>query len=194
MAKQSRFVRRARTTKVPPANAVSPTDVRIDVPEGEELEEAGAASFVWSPNPGFAAYLRRVREAVPISMRQAAPALGVSYAWLARIESGGYASPPSLQRLHAMAELYNVDPREMLHEAGVRIALPHDLDAGASVDARFRAVVLHPDLRPPLLEADALAYIPDRVKRQWLDFAHKLAHHPDPKALLTAALADARNA
>lgn len=192
MPKQSRFVRAARATHPSPERLLSPNDVHIDVPDGEALEDVGEASFVWSANPGFAAYLRRVREAVPISLRQAAPALGVSYAWLARIETGGYASPPSLKRLHAMAELYQVDPREMLHEAGVRIALPQDLDAGASIDARFRAVVLHPELRPSLLDADALPYIPDRVKRQWLDFADKLANHADPKALLTSALADAR--
>lgn len=152
--------------------------------ETGDLEPVPDASFVWSPSAGFPAYLRRVREAAGISMRQAAPALGVSYAWLARIETGGYARPPSLQRLHAMAELYRVDPREMLHEAGVRIALPPGLDTGPSLDERFEAVVLHPELRPALLDQAALAYVPHRVKRQWLEFARKLAEHPDPRALL----------
>jgi transcriptional regulator with XRE-family HTH domain len=148
------------------------------------IEPVPDASFVWSPSTGFPAYLRRVREAASVSMRQAAPALGVSYAWLARLETGGYAKPPSLQRLHAMAELYRVDPREVLHEAGVRIELPENLDTRASLDERFKAVVLHPELRPALLDEQALAYIPDRVKRQWLEFAHKLATHPDPRSLL----------
>src|SRR5262245_38720842 len=88
----------------------SPTDLgNVDGDtDMDELEPVADASFVWSPSARFPAYLRRVREAAGVSMRQAAPALGVSYAWLARIETGGYARPPSLQRLHAMAELYRV--------------------------------------------------------------------------------------
>jgi hypothetical protein len=34
------------------------------------------------------------------------------------------------------------------------------------------------------LGEQALAYIPDRVKRQWLEFAHKLVEHPSPRVLL----------
>ena len=193
MAKQSRFVRpKAKPTKAPARKTSIPLKhLQIDVPDLDELEDLGEASFVWSPNPTFASFLRQVREMSGISLRQAAPALGVSYAWLARTETGGYASPPSLKRLHDIAELYGVDARELLHEAGVRLQLPDHLEAGASLDARFKAVVLHPQLRPGLLDADALAYVPDRVKRQWLEFAEKLANHPDPKRLLTTALSKA---
>jgi transcriptional regulator with XRE-family HTH domain len=180
---KNRFPRKAEPPRIEsPVGMESAEDMDVD-----ELEPIADASFVWSPSAGFPAYLRRVREASGVSMRQAAPALGVSYAWLARLETGGYARPPSLQRLHAMAELYRVDAREMLHEAGVRIALPPDLGTGASLDERFKALVLHPELRPALLDESALAYIPDRVKRQWLEFASKLANHPDPTSLIEAS-------
>ncbi len=187
MPKKPRFVRADKR----PRKTVSPSDLGVVDPDDEDDLEEVPASFVWSPSPGFPAYLRRIREAAELSIRKAAPALGVSYAWLARTETGGYAKPPSLKRLHAIAELYGVDPREVLHEAGVRVELPDDAGLGAALDARFRAVVLHPDLRPALLDPDALAYIPDRVKHQWLEFADKLAQHPDPAALLAQALADA---
>ncbi len=65
------------------------------------------------------------------------------------------------------------------------------MDTGPTLDARFRAVVLAPELRPPLLDEDAVHYLPDRVKRQWLDFAAKLAAHPDPQALLQRLLSEA---
>ncbi len=186
MTDKNRFVRAA-----PKGTKVSPADVTLTEGQTQDGDPVGEVGFVWSPNPEFPAWLRGVREAAGLSMRRAAKALGTSYAWLSRQETGGSVRPPTLEQLKAMAELYKVDTREMLHAAGVRIELPPDLDTGPSLQQRFNAVVLHPELRPPLLDEDSAHYIPDRVKRQWLDFAEKLADQPDPKAfleeLLTAA-------
>jgi len=186
MSNKSRFVRASKK-----GAKVSPADVTLAGPPSEDSEQVGEVGFVWSQNPEFPGYLRQVREAAGISMRRASKALGTSYAWLARQETGGPVRPPSLEQLQAMAELYRVDTREMLHAAGVRIELPADVDTGPTLSQRFTAVVLDPALRPPLLDEDAAHYIPDRVKRQWLDFAEKLVEQPDPKAFLEELLASA---
>ncbi len=159
--------------------------------DDEDLEPVDA-SFVWSPNPGFPAYLRQVRSNAGVSLRDVAAALGMSYSWLARLETGGSARPPSVGRLSQMADLYGVDISEMLHEAGVRVELPADHDANASLDAKFAAVLLHPDLRPPLFTEDSIHYVPDRVKQQWLAFAEKLAKHKEPAAFLARILRTAK--
>jgi transcriptional regulator with XRE-family HTH domain len=173
-----------------PKRTLSPrvVDLRPGASFDLDLVPVGHASFVWSPNPDFATYLRRIRERARISLRQAAPALGVSYAWLARTETGGYASAPSLARLRAIAELYGVDMREVLHEAGVRVDVPVEVTDAATLDERFKAMVLHPALRPALLDEEALAYIPERVKRQWLEFAEKLSNCDAPDHLMREIL------
>lgn len=173
-----------------PKRSVSPRaiELRPGASADPNLIPVGQASFVWNPNPEFAGYLRRIRERARISLRQAAAALGVSYAWLARTETGGYASAPSLARLQDIAELYGVDLREVLQEAGVRVDLPAELVEGPSIEERFKAMVLHPALRPSLLDEEALAYIPERVKLQWLEFAEKLARCDAPNALIRQIL------
>lgn len=178
----------------PPQRLASPTDLGLvtERADNTDLTEVGEVAFVWSPSPSFPDYLRRIRDAAGLSIRAACAAIGVSYAYLARLETGGPASTPTLDRLFKMAEVYGVDKRELLHEAGVRLQMPDTIDLVDRLDAQFAAVVLSDELRPPLLDENAVHYLGDRTKRQWLDFAQKLADSPDPKALLTRLLRGAR--
>lgn len=155
-----------------------------------DLEDLGEIGLLWSFSPTFAAYLRRAREKSALSLRQASHALGLSYAYLARLETGGPARAPDMPKLFRMAELYGLDRREILHEAGFRMEVPKDVDLEGRVRRRFARLVTDDALRPALLTDEALHYIPDRLKGQWIEFARKLAALPDPAAYLDKLLAD----
>ncbi len=76
-------------------------------------------AFIYQPSATFPAFLRGAREAAGLSIRQTAAAIGISAAWLSRLETGGSARQPSIDRLRRMAELYNVELHGMIGEAGV---------------------------------------------------------------------------
>ncbi len=150
-------------------------------------------AYVWNRNPDFPNYLRRIREGAGLSIRQAAPALGLSVPYLSRFETGGPAKPPDVKRLFAMADLYGIERREMLANAGVKMDLPIELSLVDNTEALFARMMLDPKLRPPLLSEEALHYIPARLKAQLIQWARNLVREPDPSAHL-ATLLDERSA
>lgn len=144
----------------------------------------GLATFLWNPNPHFAAFLRKSREEAGLSIRQAAPHLGVSAAYISRLETGGYASAPSVDRLFKMADLYAVDRAEMLTQAGVRVDVPDDAKVEDTTEAEFAALLMDAQIKPTLFTADLLHYVPNRLKRQWIEWALKLTAQDDPREYL----------
>lgn len=144
----------------------------------------GLATFLWNPNPHFAAFLRKSREDAGLSIRQAAPHLGVSAAYISRLETGGYASAPSVDRLFKMADLYAVDRAEMLTQAGVRVDVPEDAKVEDTTEAEFAAMLMDAQIKPTLFTADLLHYVPSRLKRQWIEWALKLTAQDDPREYL----------
>lgn len=82
----------------------------------------------------FGAYLREQRCARGFSLREAASRLGLSAAWLSRIETGGPARVTSGQLLNAFADLYGIPVAEVLDRAGFRVD-PAEL-ASAAVSPR----------------------------------------------------------
>lgn len=144
----------------------------------------GLATFLWNPNPHFAAFLRKSREDAGLSIRQAAPHLGVSAAYVSRLETGGYASAPSVDRLFKMADLYAVDRAEMLTQAGVRVDVPEDAKVDDATEAEFASMLMDAQIKPTLFTADLLHYVPNRLKRQWIEWALKLTAQDDPREYL----------
>lgn len=142
------------------------------------------ATFLWNPNPHFASFLRKAREDAGLSIRQAAPHLGVSAAYLSRLETGGYASAPSVERLFKMADLYAVDRAEMLTQAGVRVDVPDDSRVVDTTDAEFAELLMDAQIKPTLFTADLLHYVPPRLKRQWIEWALKLTAQDNPREYL----------
>lgn len=145
-------------------------------------------SFIFRPRPEFPAFLRKSREAAGLSIRQAAPALGISPAYLSRLETGGPARQPSMDRLNKMAELYNIEKYVLFGEAGIELDKPDNLDLTDHTDADFEAVMLHDDLRPAMLTPEALNYFSPRMKRQILEVVRKACLHADPAALYQSIL------
>jgi transcriptional regulator with XRE-family HTH domain len=145
-------------------------------------------AFIYQPSATFPAFLRGAREAAGLSIRQTAAAIGISAAWLSRLETGGSARQPSMDRLRRMAELYNVELHVMMGEAGVVHVRPDHLDLTDHTDARFEALMLNDSLRPAMMSKEALSYFSPRIKRQILEVVEKLCLHPDPAALLNSIL------
>lgn len=160
--------------------------------EAEDEEALRADTFIWSPKREFPAYLRKVREDAKVSLRQAAPALGMSAAYLSRLETGGPARQPSLDRLNRMAALYNVDRHAMYEAAGVHVGLPENYDMLDWTDDEFEAVMLDPVLQPGMMTHEALNYFSPRMKRQIIEFAQSLVAQDDPAAYLAHLLQKAK--
>ena len=65
-----------------------------------------------------------------------------------------------------------------MHEAGFVFETPTELDAmEESLDARFLRLVTFPALRPMRMDAQVIEMIPPLVKRQWIEFARKMAEY-----------------
>lgn len=169
-------------------------DVAADVLALEEAiadVEASLDAFIWRPRRDFPAFLRKIREDAKVSLRQAAPALGMSAAYLSRLETGGPARQPSLDRLNRMADLYNVDRHAMYEAAGVQVEVPENelLDW---TDDEFEALMLDPALAPGMMTHEALNYFSPRMKRQILELVQNLVSQLDPAEYLAFVLKKAR--
>ena len=152
----------------------SPTEIILkNAPPG--AQPAGVAALTWEARASFGPYLRGLREAARLSLRAASESMGVSFSYLAKLETGEKPTPPTLKVLQRIANVYGRDLRELMHEAGFRFETPAEMDAMVEgLDARFLRLVTHPDLRPMRMDAVVLELIPPLVKRQWIEFARKL--------------------
>lgn len=87
----------------------------------------------------FGAQLRATREAAELTLRECARRARVSPAYLSRLESGQMPTPPSEDVLVQLAEVLDVSPLAMCHQAG---RLPRALEAQLLADeAWFRLLV-----------------------------------------------------
>lgn len=163
--------------------------VTEDDPAGsEEGDDDTQEAVVWRRNPQFPHYIRRARESAGLSIRQAAPAIGVSVAYLSRLENGGPARSPNIGRLYHMADVYGVDRRTMLQHAGVHVEVPPELARFDKLASQFAAAMLDPAVKPALLSEEALHYMSDRLKMQIIEWADKLTRQPDPHTYLWSLL------
>jgi transcriptional regulator with XRE-family HTH domain len=155
----------------------SPTELHLkNAPPG--AKPAGVAALTWERRTSFGPYLRGLRDAARLSLRAASEEMAVSFSYLAKLETGEKATPPSLKVLQRIAIFYGRDLRELMHEAGFQFETPPEVDAKVeSVDAQFLRLVTHPALRPMRMDAVVMEMIPPLVKRQWIEFARKLEKH-----------------
>ncbi len=155
----------------------SPTEIILkNPPPGSQ--PVGVVAVTWEARVSFGPYLRGLRDAARLSLRAASESMAVSFSYLAKLETGEKATPPTLKVLQRIANVYGRDLREMMHEAGFRFETSSEIDAlEESLDARFLRLVTHPALRPMRMDAVVLELIPPLVKRQWIEFARKLETH-----------------
>ena len=89
------------------------------------------AGVVVERRAAFGAYLREQRVARGFSLREAARHLGISGAWLSRLENAGPARLNSAAQMQAFADLYGIPVAEVLDRAGFRVD-PAELERAAS--------------------------------------------------------------
>lgn len=152
----------------------SPTEIVLkNAPP--DAQPVGVAAITWEKRASFGPYLRGLRDAARLSVRAASEQIGVSFSYIAKLETGERPSPPTLKVLQRIANVYGRDLRELMHEAGFRFETPAEIDAmDEGLDARFLRLVTHPELRPMRMDALVIEMIPPLVKRQWIEFARKL--------------------
>ena len=158
------------------------------------LSERGLA-WTWRPRADFGPWLRAQREALGLALRDAAPALGVSFTQLQKVETNGRARAPSLELLTRAATLYGKDLELVLARAGYKMEVPEDLRNAVQCDDAFAALVLHPALRPACMDERWLEAFSRVQKAQWLDFTRRFeAHLKAGGAGLEGILAEVRGA
>ena len=87
-------------------------------------------------------YLRRLRQAKGDSLREVEQATGISNAYLSQLERGK-ASRPSPDKLHALAEHYNLPYEELMRAAGYI----KESDSGQTKDfSSFQSALMSADL------------------------------------------------
>ncbi|MCB9694329.1 MAG: helix-turn-helix domain-containing protein [Alphaproteobacteria bacterium] len=134
----------------------------------------GEVAFYREHNAEFGPYLRSLREDRGLSLRDAAEQLGLTFAKLQKMETGGRFRIDSLNLLGDIADLY-VRPRtEVLEAAGIRVLEPHTVSAELDEDAAFASLVLHPALRPLRMDDRWLDAFSPLQKKQWVEFAKRL--------------------
>jgi transcriptional regulator with XRE-family HTH domain len=77
-----------------------------------------APAFVRRHNPAFGPYLRALRVAAGLSLRDASARLGISFAKLQKMETGGRFRIRSLDLLDNVADLFHVGRHEVRQRAG----------------------------------------------------------------------------
>lgn len=150
------------------------------------------AEILWSFQADFGDYLRGLRTKRGLSLRKLSERVGVSHTYLVRLEAGDKAKAPPMDLLVQVGEVVGVDPRELLTRAGFLYQIRDGSTGENLAELEFAAVVLSEELRPSTLLPSALPYISPQLRLEWVEFARKLAHHPDPRGLLERLLREAR--
>jgi len=134
----------------------------------------GEVAFYREHNAEFGPYLRSLREDRGLSLRDAADQLGMTFAKLQKMETGGRFRIDSLNLLGDIADLY-VRPRaEVLEAAGIRVLEPHAVAAELDEESAFAKLVLNPALRPLRMDDRWLDSFSTLQKKQWVEFAKRL--------------------
>lgn len=157
------------------ANAAVPVEQDGSAPPVEW--EGSTTVYGWAQQPGFGPYLRRLRKGTGLSLRAAGEGAGISYAYLARLETEVRKSPPGVDLLLALAHLYGANPRDLCVEAGFQFQKPAAPEPAIDdpVLTAFTRLMLHPDYRPARMNEREIEMISPLLQRQLLEFAHKLA-------------------
>lgn len=151
----------------------SPRDLGLPEP-GQSVTQHDVPLF-WDRDADFGAYLKGVRERKGWTTREAAAKFGVSQAYISKLENQPRKQAPGADLLHRVAEVFGVDVREVMHEAGYRFDIPRSLELKVSVDDAFRRVLNDPRFRPSGFQPDDERFFAPVVKQQIVDLVLNVA-------------------
>lgn len=132
-------------------------------------------SLAWEERATFGPYLRTLRRRTGLSLRAATTKMGISYSYLAKLETGEKRTPPTLKVLDRIARFYTCELGEIMQQAGFDMRLAEGAMKNITQEEQFERLLTCPDLTPERWEPNELNLIPRLVQRQWIDFARKLA-------------------
>ncbi len=157
-----------------PRTPTPPTPAGTVVEPHPLARAIGEVAFYREHNPGFGPYLRKLREERGLSLRDAADQLGMTFAKLQKMETGGRFRIDTLHLFGDIADLY-VRPRaEVLESAGIRVLEPHEITNELDEESAFARLALHPALRPLRMDERWLDSFSTLQKKQWVEFAKRL--------------------
>ena len=151
----------------------SPKDLGLKEP-GPPLTRHDVPVF-WDRDSDFGGYLKTVRERKGWTTRDAAARFGVSQAYISKLENQVRKQAPGEDLIGRVAEVYGLDVREVMHEAGYRFDIPRSLELKVSVDEAFRRLLNEPRFRPAGFQPDDERFFAPIVKQQIVDLALNVA-------------------
>lgn len=155
-----------KTSVPPPSPAIQePTDLGRAV---------GEVAFYREHNASFGPYLRELRDRRGLSLRDASDQLGLTFAKLQKMETGGRFRIDSLALFSGIADLYGRPRGEVLEAAGIKVLAAQAVSDDMDDEAAFGRLVLHPALRPMRMDERWLDSFSTLQKRQWVEFAKRL--------------------
>lgn len=134
-------------------------------------------AWVWRFSEDFGPWIRERRTRHGLPLRIAADEIKTSFTKLQKMETNGRVRPPSIEMLLRLANLYGLDPDEMLLRAGFKMEVPEDLRDAMRCDDTFEVLTLHPALRPNCMDERWTEAFSRVQKAQWIQFARKLDAH-----------------
>ena len=156
-----------------PKAPVVPTSGAIQQPT-DLGRAAGEVAFYREHHPSFGSYLRQLRLERGLSLRDASDQLGLTFAKLQKMETGGRFRIDSLTLFSAIADLYGRPRHEVLEAAGIKVLEPDEVADELDDEAVFARLVLHPALRPLRMDDRWLESFSSLQKKQWVEFARRL--------------------
>ncbi len=145
------------------------------VQEPTELGRAmGEVAFYREHSPEFGSYLRDLRGHRGLSLRDASDQLGLTFAKLQKMETGGRFRIDSLSLFGAIADLYGRPRAEVLERAGIKVLEPEAVTSELDDEGAFARLVLHPALRPMRMDDRWLDSFSSLQKKQWVEFSKRL--------------------
>ncbi len=151
----------------------SPKDLGLPK-RGQSTTKHEVAVF-WDSTADFGAYLKGVRERKGWTTRAAAERFGVSQAYITKLENADRKRAPGTDIIHKIADVYGLDVREVMHEAGYRYDIPPSLDLKVGIDEAFRKLLNDPRFRPSGFHPDEEQFLSPLVKQQFVDLALNVA-------------------
>lgn len=151
----------------------SPKDLGLKAPRSKTTEHE--VPLLWDREADFGRYLKAVRNRKGWTTRRAADEFGVSQAYITKLENADRKRPPGTEILGKVADIYGLDFREVMHEAGYRYDIPPSLDLKVAVDEAFRKLLTDPRFRPAGYHPDEEQFLSPLVKQQFVDLALNVA-------------------
>jgi transcriptional regulator with XRE-family HTH domain len=133
--------------------------------EAQPDDTEHAVPLLWDRDADFGGYLKAVRNRKGWTTRRAAEEFGVSQAYITKLENADRKRPPGTEILKKVADVYGLDFREVMHEAGYRYDIPPSLELKVAVDDAFRKLLGDRRFRPSGFHPEEEKFLSTLVKQ-----------------------------